>query len=79
MVMQPVLVHPLITDYFDALYDAQMTTKRARRADMRTICRILTKRHGTMLDPAILHYAEILLNRAGDSLLCHPTRSMALT
>ena len=54
MAVQPALIHPLITDYFDALYDAQMTTKRDRRADMRTIYSTWTQRHGTMLDPTTL-------------------------
>ena len=54
MAVQPARIHPLINDYFDALYDAQMTTKRARRTDMRTICRAWAQRHGTMLDPTAL-------------------------
>ena len=54
MAVQTDLIHPLITDYFESLYDAQMTTKRDRRADMRTICRAWTQRHGTMLDPTTL-------------------------
>ena len=54
MTVQPALIHPLITDYCESLYDAQMTTKRARRTDIRTICRAWTQRHGTMLDPTTL-------------------------
>jgi site-specific recombinase XerC len=54
MAVQAALIHPLITDYFASLYDAQLTTKQARRVDMRAICRTWTQRHGTMLDPTTL-------------------------
>jgi site-specific recombinase XerD len=58
MAVKTTLVHPLLTDYVAALYDAQMTTKRARRVDMRTICRAWTQRHGTLLDPSTLTEAQ---------------------
>ena len=49
-----VSLHPLIVDYCESLYDAQMATKKIRRADMRTICDTWTQRHGTLLDPTTL-------------------------
>jgi site-specific recombinase XerC len=58
MAHQPDCSHPLILTYFESLYDAQMTTKRARRTDMRVICATWMRRSGLPFDPATLTHAQ---------------------